>query len=1227
MNEQFSNDINPENNKENKIKFDKFDNILIKIIIIINKIITLLKIQLLRTKEKKESILGFDKEEIQKLFSCFKNEISEVKNDSIITIHIKENKLSKKFGNEIKENQNKQKKNNIKNIIIINVIFIIINMLCAIKSKKIFDSFYFQYSSTIKLKIKGTGNKNLFGNEEGHIFPSIDYLEEVKINGQIKNTKEYQYYFDQTVNTVELKWDENINDCGYMFWKCSDITEIDLSNFKNSQVTQMNAMFAYCSSLTSINLSNLDTMKVLSMNWMFAYCSSLNSLDLSNFNTAEVRNMNTMFGDCTLLTSLDLSKFDTSKVEKIFDMFYNCIKLEYINLNNFNEIKLSDYVSKYNNMFYNVPENVVICIDSRKVKNKIYPQITSKKFYVINCSSDWKLYQKILINNNQCVQSCGERNIYLNKANVNCYYNCKKVSKYENEDETYECDCDSNECLLCPNIPILCLINTDFNYYPKENDPFNDNGYINFYKSLEGYYLDNNIYKPCYPTCKTCDIGGNNMNHNCKDCGINYQMKFAYNNSYNCHPKCSYYYYFDENNNYQCTVDLSCPNKFSKLIEDKKECIKNNIKNNVEGIILDKSEIENMSNERQIEYYDNIINNIEKVMPNYDTSEIDKGQDEVIEVGKTTWTFTSVDNQKNNINKNVSIIDLGDCEISLRQHYNIPKSQKLYIKKIDIVQDGMKASKVEYDVYCRLFGTNLIKLNLTACAKDKILIYKPFDINGNLDEYNSSSGYYNDVCYTTTSEDGTDISLKDRKKNFIKQDLVVCQEGCAFAKYENSKALCTCNAKESSSSITDMTIDKAKLVIENFKDIKNLANFNFLICYQKFFQKENIIYNIGSYLLLVIIIFHIITIFIFYIKQFPLLKKKINNIILGIYKLKSFGNNKKLKKINIKRNTTKIFKNKNIRENSARKKMIMSKKVPKRIFNQKNKIHKFKRGKIANINFNNNIKKNKIIYNNITTNKVPETFNKNKKSCSKLNISKKLETKRVDNTMKYTDAEVNSLSYDLARLYDKRTYCQYYISLLKTKHGLIFALNNKDYNSTIIKIDVFLIGFTIDLVVNALFFNDDTMNNIYERKGEYDWETQIPIIAYSTLISMVLNLPIGLLALSDDTIISFKQNKSKINLTKRGEELKKKLNIKFILYFIIGFLILAFFWYYIAMFCVIYKNTQLHLIKDTGMSLGLSLLIPFGTYLLPGLFRIPALSNRKNKRKCLYNFSKILQLI
>ena len=82
------------------------------------------------------------------------------------------------------------------------------------------------------------------------------------------------------------------------------------------------------------------------------------------------------------------------------------------------------------------------------------------------------------------------------------------------------------------------------------------------------------------------------------------------------------------------------------------------------------------------------------------------------------------------------------------------------------------------------------------------------------------------------------------------------------------------------------------------------------------------------------------------------------------------------------------------------------------------------------------------------------------------------------------------------------------------------------------------------------------------------------------------------------------------------------------LYFIIStILLLLLFWYYLSMFCAIYKNTQLHLIKDTLISFGLSLVYPFGISLFPGLFRIPSLSNKKGKRKYLYSISKILQLL
>ena len=92
-------------------------------------------------------------------------------------------------------------------------------------------------------------------------------------------------------------------------------------------------------------------------------------------------------------------------------------------------------------------------------------------------------------------------------------------------------------------------------------------------------------------------------------------------------------------------------------------------------------------------------------------------------------------------------------------------------------------------------------------------------------------------------------------------------------------------------------------------------------------------------------------------------------------------------------------------------------------------------------------------------------------------------------------------------------------------------------------------------------------------------------------------------------------------------ELKSKLNIKFILYFIISFLFLLCFWYYLSMFCAIYTNTQIHLIKDTLISFSLSLFYPFAIYLLPGLFRIPALANPKNERNYLYKLNQIAQMI
>ena len=105
------------------------------------------------------------------------------------------------------------------------------------------------------------------------------------------------------------------------------------------------------------------------------------------------------------------------------------------------------------------------------------------------------------------------------------------------------------------------------------------------------------------------------------------------------------------------------------------------------------------------------------------------------------------------------------------------------------------------------------------------------------------------------------------------------------------------------------------------------------------------------------------------------------------------------------------------------------------------------------------------------------------------------------------------------------------------------------------------------------------------------------------------------------------KEKNEKNLIQKVYKIGNCLNIRFGFYFIFNFLFLIFFWYYLGCFCAVYKNTQNHLIKDTILSFGLSLLYPFGLSIIPGLFRIPALNAPKHDKECFYKFSQIIQLI
>ena len=228
----------------------------------------------------------------------------------------------------------------------------------------------------------------------------------------------------------------------------------------------------------------------------------------------------------------------------------------------------------------------------------------------------------------------------------------------------------------------------------------------------------------------------------------------------------------------------------------------------------------------------------------------------------------------------------------------------------------------------------------------------------------------------------------------------------------------------------------------------------------------------------------------------------------------------------------------------------------------------------------------------------------------------------------YTYGELNELKYIKAIKIDKRNYFEYYMSLICTKHILVFSFISKfDYNSRILKQFLFFFNFTVNFAVNALFFSDETMHKIYTEKGDFNFIYNIPQILYSSLITGFIIALIQALALTDSVLISLKYYKDNKSIINKEKEIKKILIIKFVLFFFICLILLIIFWFYLACFCAVYRNTQIHLIKDTLISFGTSMIYPLFIYLVPGIFRIIAINNKNRNKECMFKISKILQLL
>ncbi len=159
----------------------------------------------------------------------------------------------------------------------------------------------------------------------------------------------------------------NVRYMSHMFFGCSKLENIDLSEFNTHYVESMDGMFGRCLELKHINFGcGFTTDSVTNMEGMFEGCISLESLDLSNFKTHNVTDMSHMFCDCASLKGIKLGGFDTRNLKRINGMFDGCKSLKDINISSFNLHNVED--NKAMELFKNCKS-----LESMDLRNVILP--------------------------------------------------------------------------------------------------------------------------------------------------------------------------------------------------------------------------------------------------------------------------------------------------------------------------------------------------------------------------------------------------------------------------------------------------------------------------------------------------------------------------------------------------------------------------------------------------------------------------------------------------------------------------------------------------------------------------------------------------------------------------------------------------------------------------------------------------------------------------------------
>ena len=384
---------------------------------------------------------------------------------------------------------------------------------------------------------------------------------------------------------------EYIND---MFSYDYQLISINLANFDTSKVINMQGVFYSDSKLKYINLKHFSDTLVNNIAYFCEPCSNLLYLNLRSFITTNANNkfsnglapsspnvkyciedsntINKIIGDktndCSDFCFQENVIFDITKENCIcnenfkFEYNNNCyhdcpantyplfstkyicsstISENYYLDNNDNIYKECYYKCKQcvqsgdnnNNNCQQCIENYRFINDPLSIENNCYEECSYYSYFIGNnqyyCTQSCNLYgfNKKIEQKKKCIDDCKNDDEYIYELNNECFKDCpgNTIAYVEGNKCIDSCSEQqfiyNNKCYdECPsgtykvlNTRRICLDTVPTNYYRDNND---------------------NIYKECYSTCKTCSQSGTNTNHNCDSC----KDEFIYKYNNNCFDNC-----------------------------------------------------------------------------------------------------------------------------------------------------------------------------------------------------------------------------------------------------------------------------------------------------------------------------------------------------------------------------------------------------------------------------------------------------------------------------------------------------------------------------------------------------------------------------------------------------------------------------------------------------------------------------------------------------------------